>query len=656
MSFLTPYFWMFLALGMPFLIHLLSKRPPREHIFPATIFLLSAEQKKFSLSKIRNFLLLLIRTLIILSLLLFFWHPQIELGTLDFSGKRKGNFVLIIDQSLSMSALYGKKKKRGLDEAKKIAKDLIHTFHATSRKLVLPSEELKGYWTYSNAVALSMVQEISHTFGSKPLKHALDRALQILEKAKRGSREIYIISDFSPPSTQGLEEPGFYEPFQKKKIQIFFLPIHNPKVATPERIHNLYFEKVSLSPPRPSPMVPLKIQFRISSHTEKVKLVLKIDGKKVALMDLDPGKNTGEFFWRPKNAGHFEGELEIISQDSLLDDNHYFLPLWVQPKKKVLFLHPLRRRKYSSLFYLEKLLNPAAQKEFHLFQITMKEIHTLHYLNINPYDYIFLVGVGKIDKKAEQKMSDFVRKGGVILIFPPFAGSSPDGFPFPRLNKILRVQQPLHWSPLDYQSFPFMQAFESGQNGDLRSPKIFQYASMPLQSETKWKKVLIYNNGRLALGMGKLGEGNLLVFTTQPDLGEDNKGRENPKWRWSTLPLELCFPILLHEILRFLPETSQTNQIRIGEPVKFQLQKGMEDITKVIGPHLKEIPFMKKGEWIFFRQTDLPGLYFLKKESQRIFAFAANPSKEESKLNITSSFLNSNKNLGKGIYKVYNLK
>jgi hypothetical protein len=73
------------ALGVPLLIHLLTRHTPKSMIFPSLRFLKAARAHQSRIYNLRHILLLLVRTTVLLLILLAFLRPSLMQG----SGRRQ---------------------------------------------------------------------------------------------------------------------------------------------------------------------------------------------------------------------------------------------------------------------------------------------------------------------------------------------------------------------------------------------------------------------------------------------------------------------------------------------------------------------------------------------------------------------------------------
>ncbi len=104
MTFLHP--WLLaglLAAGVPILLHLVQRREPPTVMFPAVRYLLDATREHQRRLRIRHWLLLLLRTLLVAALVLAAAGPTVR--RTGVTGHAPGALVLVLDNSLSSGAV-----------------------------------------------------------------------------------------------------------------------------------------------------------------------------------------------------------------------------------------------------------------------------------------------------------------------------------------------------------------------------------------------------------------------------------------------------------------------------------------------------------------------------------------------------------------------
>src|SRR5687768_7395230 len=107
------------AAAAPLIIHLWNKRKYREVSFAAIEFLLAALRKNSKRIQLEQWILLAVRTLIIVLLVLAVSEPFLEQAGLRFSTGQKTHKVLVLDGSFSMA--YKPTDKSRFERAKELA-------------------------------------------------------------------------------------------------------------------------------------------------------------------------------------------------------------------------------------------------------------------------------------------------------------------------------------------------------------------------------------------------------------------------------------------------------------------------------------------------------------------------------------------------------
>ena len=135
MSFIHPLLLSGLLLaGLPVLLHLILRQQPKRVPFPAFRFLVPKATSNRRKLRLRNWLLLLLRILMLALMCLALARPKIFSDRLNLAGDRPMVAVLVIDTSASMGYVVNGKSR--LDEAKARAIELIEGLPPDQMNLV----------------------------------------------------------------------------------------------------------------------------------------------------------------------------------------------------------------------------------------------------------------------------------------------------------------------------------------------------------------------------------------------------------------------------------------------------------------------------------------------------------------------------------------
>lgn len=166
--------------GLPILLHLIMKQEPKRLPFPAFRFLkqkLKTNQRKL---RLRHFVLLAMRMLLIALFALTLYQPTFKSERLAIQGEAPIATVLVIDTTPSMG--YVANEKSRLEEAKRRALELLNELPDKSPVAVLDTAEPGGVWLPDIAAARRRIEEMRETKGGQPVTSALAVAYQLLAK------------------------------------------------------------------------------------------------------------------------------------------------------------------------------------------------------------------------------------------------------------------------------------------------------------------------------------------------------------------------------------------------------------------------------------------------------------------------------------------
>lgn len=198
MSFLNPLFLFgLLAAAIPIIIHLFTRRRPREMRFPSLEFLAEVNQSEIRRLKLKQWLLLLLRTLAVASLALAMSRPAFKGG----AGLKSGagtSVVVLVDQSGSMSA--GSRAGSLMAEARRAIEDLLSTLGPADELLLVPYDQGPHPATAKPSSDLlrlrAAVQALEAGARTTDHEQGLAFAGRALGQSHALNRELFWLSDF----------------------------------------------------------------------------------------------------------------------------------------------------------------------------------------------------------------------------------------------------------------------------------------------------------------------------------------------------------------------------------------------------------------------------------------------------------------------------
>lgn len=212
MSFLNPLFLFGLAAAaIPVIIHLFTRRRPREVTFSSLEFLSEVNQSEIRRLKIKQWLLLLLRTLAVAAIALAMSRPALR-GDVGPKSGAATTVVVLVDQSGSMGAAAGAPGAEALSlltRAQRTVEDLLATLGPQDELLLVPYDRAPRPITPRPSSDLgrlrAAVQSLAPTAATTDHAKALDLAGETLARSSSLNRELFWISDFQ---STGLAAPA----------------------------------------------------------------------------------------------------------------------------------------------------------------------------------------------------------------------------------------------------------------------------------------------------------------------------------------------------------------------------------------------------------------------------------------------------------------
>ncbi len=198
MSFLNPLFLFGLAAAaVPILIHLFTRRRPREMRFPSLEFLSEVNRSEIRRLRLRQWLLLLLRTLAVAALALAISRPALR-GTAGLARNASTTVVALVDRSASMGAMAPDGTL--LEGARRAVEGLLATLGPADELLLVPYDQgphaVSARPLGDVARLRAETQALAPTARATDHAPALEFAARALAESHALNRELFWLSDF----------------------------------------------------------------------------------------------------------------------------------------------------------------------------------------------------------------------------------------------------------------------------------------------------------------------------------------------------------------------------------------------------------------------------------------------------------------------------
>lgn len=441
MSFIHPLLLAGLVLVvLPIVIHLIMRQQPKRLIFPALRFLkqqVTANQRKL---RLRHWLLLALRMLLIALMCLALARPRLFSDRLaGLNTEQSAAVVLAIDTSPTMGYQSGGRSR--LDDAKARAMELLDELSSSSRVAVIDSSEPSGEWLPSVAAARERILALDLKAANSPMTAAIEGAYRLLQKLQPeyGSSEVlprfvYVISDRTPNSWDNdrvadLKLLRDRLPDPKPKCVYLDLGVDQPA--------DVAIADVEIKPQVVAANKPVVIRATVQAVGQPVntEVLCRFDGdlvgeRKPVQLPAD-GRQPVEFERRGLAPGMHQAEISLVTTDSLTDNNRRWVTFEVRKPRKVLIICDDRRD--------AEIWRKAIDAE-QLFQCDVKTTTDAGFSALGPIDFaayraIYLLSVGRPGQAGRDlwdKLEPYVQQGGGLGVLP--GGEGLDRDDYNRLN------------------------------------------------------------------------------------------------------------------------------------------------------------------------------------------------------------------------------
>src|SRR4051794_9838337 len=190
------------AASLPIIIHLLNRRKFREMPWAAMRFLLAAVRKNARRIRIEQWLLLAVRTLLIILIVTAMAKPFLESQGLPVLAGRRTHRVLVLDGSLSMA--YAPADVTRFEQAKTLAAQLVKDARRGDAISVVlmadPPRIVIGDPSPNHAEVLKEIDEITSPHGGTDLEASFRAIDRVLDASTISQKEVVFLTDLQVAS------------------------------------------------------------------------------------------------------------------------------------------------------------------------------------------------------------------------------------------------------------------------------------------------------------------------------------------------------------------------------------------------------------------------------------------------------------------------
>ncbi|HZZ73047.1 MAG TPA: BatA domain-containing protein [Pirellulales bacterium] len=570
----VPMLWWLVAAGAPLVIYLWTKRRYREVPWAAMEYLLAAIQKNARRVQLEQWLLLLIRTLIVVCVVLALAEPYWQdLGLKPHVGER-AHKVIVIDASYSMA--YKPTDVDRFERAKELAAQIVAESAPgdgfTLLELADPPRVVVGTPSFERQDLTAEIKSLKLLQGGGDLPGTIEKVQETLDRARReqpklARQEVYFLTDlgrntWGPNAAAARSASALREHLQALKAAN--TPLVVIDLGQPHS-ENLAITDLRCLDPYFTVGRDLTLEATVKNYGRQVRTQLPveflIDGRRQSeqLVDLrSDGEATASMTFRFDRAGPHTAEAKI-SGDLLDLDNHRWLSLPVQDAVRVLLVDgSVGEESQSASYYLRLALDPDNGANPHAqIQPEIASEGGLTDLDLKKFDCIYLCNVGQFTAGEAKILERYLQQGGGLVFFlgdrvnaeryNRELGNAPGGLNLlpGKLDQPVKAKSPPYaFNPLDYKN-PIVVPFRGREDAGLLTTPTFRYFRVEPSPDAGVQVALAFDSGDPAILEKPAGRGRVVLVTIPAAATID----PDTKYPWTMWPRWPSFLPLVKEIL-----------------------------------------------------------------------------------------------------------
>lgn len=625
MIFLNPaiLFGLFAA-SIPVIIHLFNLRKLKKIEFSTLAFLKELQKNKIRKIKLKQWILLALRVLIILFIVMAFARPTLksfQVGGTTSAAKTTAIFIL--DDTFSMSVV--DQKGSYFNQGKEIINKVVSQLQEGDEVgLILVSNPKKENKLTSNlSEFLKTTDQLDLNYTSGDINSALVKSAQLISESKNFNKEIYVLSDFQKDKITNKNLTNDLSELLNESVKLYSFDLSDKDVFNLSvddlKSNNQIFEKdksVSFS-------ITVTNNSRQDVNSAVVSLFLDNERAAQKSFDVNAGRSINvEIEAVPKSTGFIDVTAEIET-DEIEQDNKRFASLFIPEKISV----GLFAENNNDLSFVDLALQTTGETKY---VIERKNINQLSSQQLNRFQTIIL-SANSLSSGIEQ-IKNYIQNGGGLILFP---SSVPDQIKLNQLysqlglgvnssfvGKVNSNDLKIKFDKTDFNHPIFQNVFQNDEKKKYESPELNAY----YKNSSAGNQIISLVDGSSFLSEIRFGKGKILVFNCAPVL------------TWSDFPIKSIFAPLMNKSVAYLTSKERDQNIFIaGEEVNINLRNQNSSQIKIIKPDKSE-EFIKLNDnpsrdYLAYSNTNEAGNYKFYSVDKLVDNISINTDPAESKTN-----------------------
>ena len=341
------------------------------------------------------------------------------------------------------------------------------------------------------------------------------------------------------------------------------------------------------------------------------------------------------------SPGYLRIKAQIDYTDSKSVDNSREIVIRAVEKIQTLLIdgEPGRSITESETFFLQNALIPVPEELIESFFISSNIINlgSIQDIEIKDYDVIFLANVPDFSNELSNRLNDFVKSGGGLVVFPGdnINASFYNQELHEKLNllpasygKVLPIEGSNNVLSLQASGYnhPLVELWNDPGAGTLGDVKTFKAFELVLKDGVDSNIAIQYNNGSAAVIEADVGLGKVYQFSSSADT------------EWNDLPVKAAFLPIVHRVVGSVISRMDSGlNIQVGDTFIRKVPQSWINKEATISHSKSETAtfinaeISNDGGNVQFKEVNSSGIYDLKlTEPFELIQFSATSDPRES--------------------------
>lgn len=614
MQFLNPFvLFGLIASSIPIIIHLINLRKQKKVEFSSLKFLKELQNTKIRNIKLRQILLLILRTLLVTFIVLAFARPTIQNAIPGFVSYANNNSGVIIDNSFSMdlSDLTGNRFR----QTRNIFTNVINNLESGDKVFVSGSNFIldKNIELSSNKNEINKIfQTIKIESGKSRINDIIIKSNLLFEENKELNSDLIIINDFQKNFIDQIDTNN-----NTTISQLSFV-----KIGKEFKTKNISIDSVRILTSIFQENKPVEIDVYISNNSESLSsnnlLSLKFNNNRVAQKSFNIEGNQSivlPISGMVNSSGATNAIVEI-ENDDILQDNKFYFGFIIPSKPKVLLISDAKRT------FAEIALKTRNIEE------NIKVTSTKEFSTVNLSEFNVIVNSSEdLSANDLSRLEKYIANGGTTVLLAADSSKLNTFKPFYTKLGFTNIQANTYSNKIKFDRVEKLHPIFSGLfQGDSDPKSIVESPEISKSVTLSGGFSMISANGKSFMNEIEYGNGKAIYFAVSQDL------------RWSNFALTGLFPAILNRSVIYLSggkgnfyQSDNNDKIVLNIPKNIALDNNFVLINPTGIESTLKASELPSGSVLIIEELAEEGTYFVKNSNNNYVAvFALNHDPKES--------------------------